>query len=566
MFLSLPFTMLTNYYTLRWIAEDLNRTLAGAQLTQLFTQQRDELVITCATHSEQYCLVVSCRKSLNYMYLRDAFPRAKKNSVDIFPSLVGARIREVSVHPYDRELFLDTNMGARLAIRPHGSSANVLLIDKARIQDAFLNRKELVGTVYADQQETREPGTLEQFHERLQQANTLYRSLKALFPRYGSEVVRELLFLCGLAEDTAASTLNRQQVELLWNTSRKLEQLLLERAAPRVYFERTLPKTFSIIPLNHLHALRCEEYESIHTAIRTFIGLTHRQHEFEQRRRALMQRLRSSLERDERLLERSIDEAGERARQYETMGKLLMAHLDILHKGMREVVLENTVTSNPAQLTITLDPALSPAKNAERYFDKAKAARQKSAEQAKKKDRLQRRVQSTRNLLERLESVDDADVFEKFLDKHRTELEEVGCAVDEKTKPQKQEAPLFRVFTVAGGFQVWAGKSSENNDLLTLKHAKPNDLWFHARGSSGSHVVLKIGTGKGEPSKLAIQQAAGIAAYYSKMKNSKLVPVSMTERKYVRKPKGAPAGTVTLERETTIFAEPKLPPNAAEDV
>jgi predicted ribosome quality control (RQC) complex YloA/Tae2 family protein len=112
---------------------------------------------------------------------------------------------------------------------------------------------------------------------------------------------------------------------------------------------------------------------------------------------------------------------------------------------------------------------------------------------------------------------------------------------------------------VEGGFEVWAGKSSENNDLLTLHHAKPNDLWFHARGSSGSHVLLKVGSGKGEPGKKAKEQAAGIAAYYSKMKNAKMVPVAMTEKKYVRKPKGAPPGTVVLEREKVVFAEPSLP-------
>jgi predicted ribosome quality control (RQC) complex YloA/Tae2 family protein len=125
----------------------------------------------------------------------------------------------------------------------------------------------------------------------------------------------------------------------------------------------------------------------------------------------------------------------------------------------------------------------------------------------------------------------------------------------------KKEDPLpFRVFTVAGGFQVWAGKSGENNDLLSTRHTAKNDLWFHARGVGGSHVVLKIGTGKGEVSKQAIDQAAAVAAYYSKMKKSKLVPVTMCEGKYVRKPKGVPAGTVTVEREKTIYAEPGLPP------
>jgi predicted ribosome quality control (RQC) complex YloA/Tae2 family protein len=71
--------------------------------------------------------------------------------------------------------------------------------------------------------------------------------------------------------------------------------------------------------------------------------------------------------------------------------------------------------------------------------------------------------------------------------------------------------------------------------------------------------VLKVGSGRGEPSKKAKEQAASIAAYYSKMRSSKLVPVAVTERKYVRKPKGAPPGTVVLERERVIFAEPALP-------
>jgi predicted ribosome quality control (RQC) complex YloA/Tae2 family protein len=110
---------------------------------------------------------------------------------------------------------------------------------------------------------------------------------------------------------------------------------------------------------------------------------------------------------------------------------------------------------------------------------------------------------------------------------------------------------------------VWAGKSSENNDLLTLRHAKPNDLWFHARGAGGSHVVLRVGTGSGEPGKRARHQAASIAAYYSKMRSAGTVPVAMTRRKFVRKPRGAPPGTVALEREEVLFVPPQLPVEAS---
>lgn len=555
--------MLTNYYTLRLVADDINRTLTGTKIAQVFSQHRDELVVTCSSKSGNRHLIVSCKPSLNYVYLREEFARAKRNSVDLFPAVVGARILSVGLHPNDRQLVLETDTPYRLIIRPYGSKANVLLASGSIVQDAFRDRKEVAGNEVDEKKHPPVPESVSGFTERLRASHgELQTALKTIFPKFGSEVIRELLFLSGLSPTVLGSDLSTGERELLFYTSQYLQKVLTEEASPRIYFEGTAPHTFSIIPLKHLAALRSEEYDSIHTGIRTFIGLMHRQHEFEERRKALMQRLRSSLERDERLMQRSIDEFGERATQYETMGKLLMANLDRVHKGMREVELENTLTPSPTTMRIALDPALSPAKNAEHYFNKAKAARRKNAERAKRKDQLRQRVQLARNLLERLESVDDAEVYEKFLDKHRAELEEAGCKVNEKAKPQKQETSPFRVFTVAGGFQVWAGKSSENNDLLTMKYAKPNDLWFHARGSSGSHVILKMGTGKGEPSKLAIQQAAGIAAYYSKMKNSKLVPVAMTERKYVRKPKGAPAGTVTLEREKTIFAEPKLPEEA----
>ena len=123
---------------------------------------------------------------------------------------------------------------------------------------------------------------------------------------------------------------------------------------------------------------------------------------------------------------------------------------------------------------------------------------------------------------------------------------------------EKEKLP-FRIFTVDGGFEVWAGKNSANNDLLTLRYAKPDDLWFHARGGSGSHVVLKVRSGKGEPGKKAREQAAGIAAYYSKMKTSGTVAVAMTEKRYVRKPRGSAPGAVVLEREKVIFIHPALP-------
>jgi predicted ribosome quality control (RQC) complex YloA/Tae2 family protein len=211
-------------------------------------------------------------------------------------------------------------------------------------------------------------------------------------------------------------------------------------------------------------------------------------------------------------------------------------------------------------VAIPLDPHLSPAKNAERYFTRARKVRETIDEQRERRGSLTaHHVELERVLLE-FDEAENAESLASLIARHSRILASAGYrnAATTRTAPP----PPFRVFTVSGGFQVWAGKSSENNDLLTTRHTGKDDLWFHARGVGGSHVVLKVHTGKGETSKAAVQEAASIAAYYSKMKKASLVPVTMCLGKYVRKPKGAPPGTVTVEREETVFAEPRLPSDA----
>ena len=245
----------------------------------------------------------------------------------------------------------------------------------------------------------------------------------------------------------------------------------------------------------------------------------------------------------------------------ELFGKLLISQLHLLNKGETTAVVEDFVSGSNEIVEIPLDQHLTPAKNAERYFEKADKSRHAVEEQHRRIVELTQQQKSISTLLERMEEITTTDELKHFGEENKRELSQFGLKAEKSGQVKKEEQLPFRVFTVTGGFQVWAGKSGENNDLLSTRHTAKNDLWFHARGVGGSHVVLKIGTGKGEVSKQAIEQAAAIAAYYSKMKKSKLVPVTMCEGKYVRKPNGVPAGTVTVEREKTIFAEPALPPS-----
>lgn len=127
----------------------------------------------------------------------------------------------------------------------------------------------------------------------------------------------------------------------------------------------------------------------------------------------------------------------------------------------------------------------------------------------------------------------------------------------EKKTPEDK----YKRFELGEGFTAFVGKNASNNDELTMRFAKPNDLWFHARGTSGSHVVLKLNKPE-KPPKHILEKAAELAAYYSGARNAKYVPVIYTFKKFVRKPKGANIGAVVVSKEEVIMVEPKLPVGA----
>ena len=114
------------------------------------------------------------------------------------------------------------------------------------------------------------------------------------------------------------------------------------------------------------------------------------------------------------------------------------------------------------------------------------------------------------------------------------------------------------VYSLPDAFEVLAGKTDADNDILSLKTAKPNDLWFHAHGLPGSHVILRHPEGD-KPDNATIKVAAAIAAWHSKARNAGTVPVSCTEAKHVGKPRGARPGSVSIKREKTIKVRPALP-------
>jgi predicted ribosome quality control (RQC) complex YloA/Tae2 family protein len=118
--------------------------------------------------------------------------------------------------------------------------------------------------------------------------------------------------------------------------------------------------------------------------------------------------------------------------------------------------------------------------------------------------------------------------------------------------------PKLFEYVLPGGWTVLAGRTDRDNEVLSLKIAKPNDWWFHVRGMPGSHVVLVVPAGE-EPDRETVKAAAAIAAWHCKKRDARLVAVTATRGRYVSKARGQPPGTVEVRKETVLKVKPALP-------
>jgi predicted ribosome quality control (RQC) complex YloA/Tae2 family protein len=553
--------MLTHHSTLQALARDFNEWLQNATIQQIFTQQRNELLVSCGTETGAWTLSISCNPKLNYIFLRDPVARAKRNSVDLFHNAVSQRIVKISVYPDDRILLIELENQSMLCFQAFGMMANVLLVDREQmLVDSFKRKRDLVGKAFEIERKENPLKVLastETFRDALREEapKNVFTALKSLIPSLGSTLAREVLHRSRVDEKSSAKSLAGEEIE---RVEKRTQEVLAELALPRptLYYRGAIPRVFSLIPLQHFTGSRAEHFSSVNDAVRTFVVQTFRTQAIDAEKNLLLAKIKNAIDRSRRSLAAIQGELehSSRAGEHEHIAKIIMANLQHLTKGTKVVDLPD-VFSGDKPTRIVLDPKLPPAQNAERYFDKAKKARHAYEETQHRAEVVKKELALLEKLQLHLDSCSTKEQLREFQDEYEDELLRMKLL---KPASKGKEIP-FRTFTINGGFEVWAGKSSENNDLLTMKYAKPNDLWFHARGGSGSHVVLKVGTSRGSPSKEAIEEAASIAAYYSKMRNAKMVPVAYCERKYVKKSKGAPAGTVSLQHEKVLFVEPSLP-------
>ena len=322
------------------------------------------------------------------------------------------------------------------------------------------------------------------------------------------------------------------------------------------------------------------------------------------RRVPIVRALRKQRQRLSRKLEalRGDLAGAERAPMFRRYGEALLAYLAQVPARATTTTLPDP-TDPSGSLTIELDPSVKPQVNAARYFKRAAKAERGLSEVPPRLAAVEAELHSLERLLERAERyderapvADDSAMIERESDARLDQdLEAALAALPPAVRagiPVRREgaapapppgarahadavtrgearAPSARLqprrLKSSEGWDVLIGRNNEGNDYLTHTLARPEDYWFHVHGAAGSHVVLRRGKGKNEPSKQTIQEVAAWAAFYSQARTAGSVPVIVTLKKYVRKPRKAPPGLAVCEREKTVMVRPKEPEAARGD-
>ena len=251
---------------------------------------------------------------------------------------------------------------------------------------------------------------------------------------------------------------------------------------------------------------------------------------------------------------------------YQQLGDTILAHPTEISKGMIECIVENIHTHETE--CMTLNPKLSPIENAELYYKKARKGK-RSLEIAEEKvvntkeelATVERLLESC-NLLRSAPDDDDAALWEAKVEAFRIELIEAGLIHEvsvQKNKPAKIETQVPYRHYIFGEWHVYIGKNDAQNDELSIRFAKPSDIWMHVGLHAGSHVVIKRPKNTPWPPQDVLNKAASLAVWFSKAKHTSYAEVHMTEARYVHKRRKSPPGQVMLDNYKTIRCAPVSP-------
>ena len=570
------------------VVRECRPLVEGAKIDKIFQPGKDEVVLQLRGGQGNLRLLLTANPSHPRLQITEV-SRENPASPPMFcmllrKHLTGGRIVALNQPSMERvaELEIETrnelgdNVTLRLILEAMGRRSNLILVDsEGRITDCIHRvdgdlsklRPVLPGMFY------RQPPQREDKYNPLELDLSALRRLLAQAPPertldkwlldqaagFSPLICRELAFRGTGAVDTRVCDLTEESREqYLWEVTALCADIRVGNATPVAMYEGAQPKDFSFLSVGQYGNLyERRTFPSFGALLDAFYGDRERLERVRQKGQSLLKTLNSARSRTARKLavQRKELAATEGRERYRELGDILTSNLYQMRRGMKSLRTVNFYDPEGAEITIPLDPLLTPQQNAAKYYkryNKAKTASVVLAEQVEKGERELDYLDSV------LESVQRAE-GERDLTEIRQELEQSGYV---KSRPEKKgakkqkKAPVTRPmeFRSTSGLRISVGRNNLQNDQLTCRKAYKSDLWLHTQKIHGAHVILWA-EGR-EPDARSITEAAMLAAYYSQSRDGENVPVDYTPVKYVRKPNGARPGMVIYTTYQTAYVTP----------
>ena len=506
----------------RLLTKELENKILGAKLMECFSQSRDELILSFLQHQNEFHIKASLKPEFSCLSFPNQFARTKKNSVNLFPEYIGQIISGIRQFKNERCFTLNFENGSALLFKMHGNRSNIIGYegDKAKI----LFRHNFPNDINLVLEDLDRP--IDQSKDKFHHVDVNYQKL---FPTFG-KLIKQYF---------ESIKLQQKNLEKQWEI---LSMLEIELKKPDAYY--------TILWDGEIHFSLFPVGEIISTASNCIDGLTQffytysKENFIKKEKKQLLKQLDKQrnqainyINKSKSKLQEVIDKPG-----YNQLADILMANMHLVPPHTKQVELFNFYTNE--MVTISLKSNLSPQKNAENLYRKSKNQKIELAQ-------IESAIKQKENELQKI----DAEIAAVLSAEDIKSIKKLLKQNPQKEHTQIEERVPYKKFEFAG-FTILVGKGARENDELTLKYAKKDDLWLHAKDVSGSHVVLKYQSNKPFPQEV-IEKAAQLAAHYSKRKTDSLCPVIVTPKKFVRKPKGLPPGLVHVDKEDSILVSPE---------
>lgn len=567
-------------FVTRGIKEELAKLLFGGKITQVHQPERDEIVLSIRTFEQNYRLLLSASASNPRIHLTD---KKKENPMTaplfcmiLRKHLCGGKIVEIAQEGFDRVIKIGvesyTELGdltvKTLIIEIMGRHSNIILvggdgkiIDSVKHVDLTVSavRQVLPGFPYEV------PPAQDKLNPDKCGVSEIEAALLSLNEDKGADSALVEIFM-GMSPLVSREILYRFCGEL----RKMLSEIDIKAYAAAVYaffeavkrgeFEPTVvtddtkkPTAFSCIKLTQ-YGGRAEGYDSISRAIDEFY-YARGVHEYITRRSAhIVKIINNNIERCRKkiAIHRENFKKAQNRDKYKVYGDLLTANMYRMEQGAEKIAVENYYADPPETVEIPLKADLTPSGNAQRYYklySKAKAAELHSSRQISEAEAELYYLETVLESTEKAENYTDIGEIKEEL----FEQGYISRGKGRKDKSNKKTAPME--FISGDGYKILVGRNNRQNDELTIKMAFSTDIWLHTKIIPGSHTIIRT-EGKGDVPDSTIMEAARLAAYYSKARNSTQVPVDYTVVRNVKKPSGAKPGLVIYDNYNTVYVTP----------